>query len=149
MRKLRAAWLRLGGWWGREGRERELREELEAHFQMHIDDNLRAGMTPAAARREAMLRFGGVESAKESVRAGWTVGFLETTRQDLVYAMRGLRRNPAFALTAILVAGPGNRRECFHFYRSGRTAHPPVAVPRPQPPRDGLGDQSYASTSAI
>ena len=43
MRKLRAAWLRLGGWWGREGRERELREELEAHFQMHIDDNLRAG----------------------------------------------------------------------------------------------------------
>jgi putative ABC transport system permease protein len=102
MRKLRAAWLRLGGWWGREGRERELREELEAHFQMHIDHNLSAGMTPAAARREAMLRFGGVESAKESVRAGWTVEFLETLRQDLVYAMRGLRRNPAFALTATL-----------------------------------------------
>ena len=102
MRKLRAAWLRLGGWWGREGRERELREELEAHFQMHIEDNERAGLTPDAARREAMLRFGGVESAKESVRAGWTVGFLETTRQDLLYAMRGLRRNPAFALTAIL-----------------------------------------------
>jgi putative ABC transport system permease protein len=102
MRKLRAAWVRLGGWWGREGRERELREELEAHFQMHVEDNMRAGMSAAQARREAVLRFGSVESAKESVRSGWTVGFLETTRQDLVYAMRGLRRNPAFALTATL-----------------------------------------------
>ena len=102
MRKLRAALVRLGGWWGREGRESELREELEAHFQMHVEDNLRAGMSPARARREAVLRFGGVESAKESVRSGWTVGFLEITRQDLVYAVRGLRKNPAFALTAIL-----------------------------------------------
>ena len=102
MRKLRAALVRLGGWWGREGRERELREELEAHFQMHVEDNLRAGMSPAQARREAVLRFGGVESAKEAVRSGWTVGFLEITRQDLVYAVRGLRQNPAFALTAIL-----------------------------------------------
>src|SRR5260370_32386674 len=102
MRKLGAGWVRLGGWWGREGRERELREELEAHFQMHVEDNLRAGMSAAEARREAALRFGSVEAAKESVRGGWTVGFLETTRQDLVYAVRGLRRNPAFALTAAL-----------------------------------------------
>jgi hypothetical protein len=102
MRKLRAAWVRLGGWWGREARERELREELEAHFQMHVEDNLRAGMSAAQARREAVLRFGSVESAKEAVRGGWTVGFLENTRQDLVYAVRGLRRNPAFAWTAIL-----------------------------------------------
>jgi putative ABC transport system permease protein len=102
VRKLRAVLVRLGGWWGREGRERELREELEAHFQMHVDDNVRAGMSPAQARREAVLRFGGVESGKESVRAGWTVGFLEITRQDLLYAVRGLRHNPAFALTAIL-----------------------------------------------
>jgi putative ABC transport system permease protein len=102
MRKLRGALVRLGGWWGREARERELREELEAHFQMHMEDNVRAGMSPAEARREAVLRFGGVESAKEGVRSGWTVGFLEITLQDLVYAVRGLRRNPAFALTAIL-----------------------------------------------
>jgi putative ABC transport system permease protein len=102
MRKLRAALVRLGGWWGREGRERELREELEAHFQMHIEDNVQSGMSPAQARREAVLRFGGVESAKEEMRSGWTVEFMEKTRQDLVYALRGLRRNPAFALTAIL-----------------------------------------------
>jgi putative ABC transport system permease protein len=102
MRKLRAMLVRMGGWWGREGRERELREELEAHFQMHVEDNIRAGMSAREARREAVLRFGGVEAAKESVRGGWTVDFLETTRQDLVYAVRGLRRNPAFAVTAVL-----------------------------------------------
>jgi hypothetical protein len=41
-----------------------------------VEDNLRAGMSAAQARREAVLRFGGVESAKEGVRSGWTVGFL-------------------------------------------------------------------------
>ncbi len=102
MRKLRALVIRLAGWRGREARERELREELEAHFQMHVSDNVRAGLSPAEARRQAALRFGSLDDAKESVRAGWTVGALETTRQDLVYAWRGLRRNPAFAMTAIL-----------------------------------------------
>jgi putative ABC transport system permease protein len=102
MRTLRAFFIRLAGWKGREARERELREELEAHFQMHVADNLRAGMSPADAKREAALRFGSVDAAKESMRAGWTVGLVENTRQDFIYALRGLRRNPAFALTAIL-----------------------------------------------
>jgi putative ABC transport system permease protein len=102
MRKMRGLLVRLGGWWGREARERDLREELEAHFQMHVDDNVRAGMNAAEARRQAAIRFGSVEEAKESVRSGWTVNLLEITRQDLVYALRGLRRNPAFALTAVL-----------------------------------------------
>src|SRR4051794_37286030 len=63
MRKLRALVVRLAGWRGRAGQERELHEEP---------------------------------------RAGWTANLLEDTRQDLVYALRGLGRNPAFALTAIL-----------------------------------------------
>src|SRR6185312_4496821 len=93
---------RLAGWRGREARERELRDELEAHFQLHVEDNLRAGMTPANARREAALRFGSVDSAREQVRARWTIGFLENTRQDVAYGLRGLRRSPSFAATAIL-----------------------------------------------
>ncbi len=102
MRKLRGFLVRLTGWRGRERREREMRDELEAHFQMHVDDNVREGMSPAEARRQAAIRFGSVDGAKESVRSGWTVNWLETSRQDLVYALRGLRRNPAFALTAVL-----------------------------------------------
>ena len=102
MRALRAFLIRLGGWWGRDRREREMNEEIEAHFQMHVEDNQRAGMSAAEARRQAVLKFGGIESAKESLRGRWTVAFLETTWQDLKYALRGLRRNPAFALTAVL-----------------------------------------------
>ena len=102
MRKAFATLKRLGGWWGRPRRERDLRDELAAHLQMHIDDNLRAGMSPAEARRQAALKFGSVDSAAESVRSAWTVAWLEHSRQDVVYALRALRRNPAFAATAIL-----------------------------------------------
>jgi predicted permease len=102
MKTIRALLVRLAGWWGRGERERQLSEELEEHFRLHVEDNLRAGMTAEEARRAAMLRFGSVEGAKEAVRDRWTVGFLESTRSDVVYAIRGLRRNPGFAATAIL-----------------------------------------------
>ncbi|HTP35949.1 MAG TPA: ABC transporter permease [Candidatus Acidoferrales bacterium] len=102
MRRITAWFKRLGGWWGREGRERALQDELAANIQMNVDDNLRAGMSLAEARRQAALKFGSVDSAKEAVRSQWTLGGLEVTRQDIVYALRGFRRNPGFALTAVI-----------------------------------------------
>jgi hypothetical protein len=45
--------------------ERDLADELEAHLQLHIDDNVRAGMSPDAARRHALLSLGGVESVTD------------------------------------------------------------------------------------
>jgi predicted permease len=102
MRYVAAFFKRLFGWWGADERERDLREELEAHFQLHVDDNLRAGMSPAEARRAAALKFGSVDAAKESVRGQWTVAWIESARQDVVFALRALRRNPGFAFTAIL-----------------------------------------------
>ena len=149
MRKLRAALVRLGGWWGREGRERELREELEAHFQMHMEDNLRAGMSPAQARREAALRFGSVESAKEGSAQRVDREFLEKTRQDLVYAVRGLRRNPAFALTAILSLALGIGASVSIFTVADNLLAPAVALPRSRPPGDGVGDQSHARQKRV
>ena len=102
MRRLRALFVRLAGWRGRAQRERELAAEFESHLQMHIDDNLRAGMAADEARRQALVKFGGMESTKESMRDGWTLVWLETAWQDVRYAIRGLRRSPAFAITAIL-----------------------------------------------
>jgi putative ABC transport system permease protein len=102
MRRLRAFFLRLAGWRGQAHRERELAAEFESHLQMHIEDNLRAGMSADEARREALVKFGGMESTKESMRDGWTLVWLETAWQDVRYAARGLRRSPAFATTAIL-----------------------------------------------
>ena len=61
MRYLRAWFFRIAGLLRKEGHERELSAEMESHLQLHIEDNLRAGMTPLEARRQALLRLGGLE----------------------------------------------------------------------------------------
>src|SRR5712692_5035126 len=65
MRTLRAWLSRFAGLFNRERHYREFAEEAESHLQMHIDDNLRAGMTPGEARRHALLQFGGVAAIQE------------------------------------------------------------------------------------
>ncbi len=72
------------------------------HLQLHIDDNLRAGMTPDAARRQAMLKLGGVEPVKERVRDRRGLPWLDSLRQDVRYGIRFLRRSPGFTAVAIL-----------------------------------------------
>jgi predicted permease len=107
MKKLRATLLRLKGLFLRDARERELAEEIESHLQLHIDDNLRAGMTPEQARRVAILKLGGVDSTKEAYRDRSTIPLLENTFQDLRFTIRQLRRNPGFTMTAILMVTLG------------------------------------------
>ena len=79
MKLLRAWALRLAGMLpgNRRARERELAAEIDSHVQMHIDDNLRAGMTAAQARREAILQLGGVEATKEAYRDRNTIPFFD------------------------------------------------------------------------
>ncbi len=62
-----------------------------------------AGMDPERARREALLKLGGIEKTTQAHREGNTLPFVETLWQDLRYTVRQLRKNPAFAVTAILV----------------------------------------------
>jgi putative ABC transport system permease protein len=102
MRNLRRILIRFAGLFRRDRQERELAEELEAHFAMHVEENLTRGMNPAQAQREARLKFGGIDSAKEAMREGSSVITLQIMGRDLRYAVRGWRRNPGFAATAIL-----------------------------------------------
>jgi len=80
----------------------EVDEELQFHLEQQIDLNVSAGMAPGEARRQAAIAFGGVERAREGCREQRPGYWLETVLQDVRYALRGFRRNPAFALTIIL-----------------------------------------------
>lgn len=102
MKTIRAFFSRLSGWFQRRERDHDMMQEFESHLEMHIEDNVRAGMSLHEARRQALIKFGGMESAKESVRDRARFLWLETTWQDFRYALRGLHRNPGFATTAIL-----------------------------------------------
>jgi putative ABC transport system permease protein len=94
--------IRLAGLFRQGRQEQEMAEEFESHFQMHVEENLRRGMSAVEAWREARLKFGGIDQAKETMREGSTFMMLETTWRDLRYAIRGLRGNPGFAAAAIL-----------------------------------------------
>ena len=102
MRSLRRIWQRFLGVFAGGRRERELADEIESHLRMQIEDNLRRGLPPAEARREALLKFGGVESAKESYRDQRGLPVIETLIKDTRYALRAMRGNPGFTATAVL-----------------------------------------------
>ncbi len=70
----------------RKQSESEFADELDSHLQMHIDDNLRAGMTAKQARRDAILKLGGVESTAQAYRERGTVPFLENLLLDIRFA---------------------------------------------------------------
>ena len=107
MKRLRALIRRVAGLFSGTERERELSDEIESHLQMHIDDNLRAGMTSQEARRQAMLRLGGVEKTKQTYRERGTLPLVEDVLGDLRFALRQLVKHPGFAVTAIVVLALG------------------------------------------
>lgn len=82
MKKLRRAWNRLVGCLPGGRRDAELAEELEAHVAMLTEENLRRGMSPSEARRQALVTFGGLASAMESYRDQMGLPAIDSLRQD-------------------------------------------------------------------
>src|SRR5437016_4208854 len=99
---LRSIVQRLTALFRRRRLEDDLDDELRSHLEMSAEVNLRKGMSPADARREALRSFGGVEQTKEIYREQRGLPMIETTWQDLRFALRMLRRSPGFSLLAIL-----------------------------------------------
>jgi predicted permease len=102
MRSLRRFLTRLMNLVTRRAQDERLREEIEEHIALQTAENVRAGLPPVEARRQAMLKFGGVEAIKQDYRAERGLLFIENLLGDLRNARRTISRMPGLAAVIIV-----------------------------------------------
>ena len=85
----------------------DLEAEIAAHIEMAIEENIQRGLTPLEARRQALMRFGGIDLAKDKQREARGLMKLDILLQDLRYTFRTLGRDRGFTLVAILILALG------------------------------------------
>ena len=111
MRNLRALWLRLRVIFYAEQANHEFAAKLESHLQMHTEDNLRSGMSPKEARRQALIRLGGIEQTRQTYRERQSILWIEPLWHDVRFGFRMLRKKPHIHHCGSHNSGTGNRRQ--------------------------------------
>ena len=131
MRHVRAALARIAGVFTKHRADDDLRDELQAHLDMEITENIRRGLHPDVARRQALLASGGLTMAAEAVRDRRGLPWIESVAADMTYALRALRHSPAFTAVVVitLALGIGANTAIFSVVRG--------VLLKPLPHRDG------------
>jgi putative ABC transport system permease protein len=107
MKFLRRFFIRLSNLVAGRSAGQRLQEEIAEHLALQIEANLNAGMAPAEARRQAVLKLGPAPAIREGHHAEQSLPFIENLLFDLKYAIRMLLRSPGFSLIAIATIALG------------------------------------------
>jgi predicted permease len=131
MKSLRRFFARLLNLGTTRAQDERLREEIEGHIALQTAENIRAGLSPVEARRQAILKFGGVEAIKQDYRTKRGLPLVENLLQDVRFAIRGLRRTPGLTAFVVVTLALGIGMTSATFSMVDALIFRPYPVPHP------------------
>jgi hypothetical protein len=132
MKPWRRFLIRLAASVTRRRDDERLREELEQHVALQTAEHVRAGLPPAEARRQALIKLGGAEAITDHYRDEQGLPILDNLVQDVRYTLRQLPKAPLFTLTATVSLAIGIGANAAVFAVIERVLLRPLPVDNPE-----------------